>query len=308
MDDPSTSSITEGFGLMFYQSRFYDPQISRFTQADSIVPGGLQGLDRYAYVANNPIKYTDPSGHNEECAVGEAGCNAGVYTPPPDQTGSLDRVLADWGITEGDGDGGPLTREEKWAILRAAYDIGRKFAEVRGGTPREAFVAVFVYGVVVIKSSQTCQEARNDNCWAYTEGTTITIYSNANVSNSSAFRGMFIHEMGHVFDNTMGLSLSQGYRDRIRRMEEDGWTPMPTGCDGIRNVHEGDCSDDPYYIEQAADMFLAWVDGDFDTDLAGTRRANWSNLWIGSFVLNGAGPSDYGTNCNEDTGEGCEPQ
>ena len=32
-------------------------------QADSMVPDGVQGLDRYAYVNNSPIKYTDPSGH-----------------------------------------------------------------------------------------------------------------------------------------------------------------------------------------------------------------------------------------------------
>jgi len=34
-------------------------------QADSVVPGGVQGLDRYAYVNNNPVNATDPSGH--EC-------------------------------------------------------------------------------------------------------------------------------------------------------------------------------------------------------------------------------------------------
>lgn len=27
------------------------------------MPGGVQGLDRYAYVNNNPLKYTDPTGH-----------------------------------------------------------------------------------------------------------------------------------------------------------------------------------------------------------------------------------------------------
>lgn len=27
------------------------------------MPGGVQGLDRYAYVNNNPVKYTDPDGH-----------------------------------------------------------------------------------------------------------------------------------------------------------------------------------------------------------------------------------------------------
>ena len=38
--------------------------MGRFAQADSIVPGGVQGYDRYAYVNNNPVMYTDPTGHN----------------------------------------------------------------------------------------------------------------------------------------------------------------------------------------------------------------------------------------------------
>jgi RHS repeat-associated protein len=70
MDDPTTSGVTEGFGLMFYNARWYDPALGRFAQADTIVPGGVQGLDRYAYVNNSPIRYIDPSGHdpsNNDC-------------------------------------------------------------------------------------------------------------------------------------------------------------------------------------------------------------------------------------------------
>jgi len=47
------------FGLYYYNARWYDPQLGRFAQADTIVPGGAQGLDRYAYVNNNPLKYND---------------------------------------------------------------------------------------------------------------------------------------------------------------------------------------------------------------------------------------------------------
>jgi RHS repeat-associated protein len=63
MDDPITSGTTEGFGLMFFNARWLDPAIGRFAQADSIVPPGVQGLDRYAYANNSPLVYTDPSGH-----------------------------------------------------------------------------------------------------------------------------------------------------------------------------------------------------------------------------------------------------
>jgi RHS repeat-associated protein len=52
-------------GLYFYNARYYDPVLGRFVQADTIVPepGNPQALNRYAYVNNNPLKYTDPSGH-----------------------------------------------------------------------------------------------------------------------------------------------------------------------------------------------------------------------------------------------------
>ncbi|MBL8061759.1 MAG: RHS repeat-associated core domain-containing protein [Anaerolineales bacterium] len=56
-------SNTADFGLMFYNARWYDPYLGRMAQADTIIPPGVQGLDRYAYTENNPVNYTDPSGH-----------------------------------------------------------------------------------------------------------------------------------------------------------------------------------------------------------------------------------------------------
>jgi hypothetical protein len=50
---------------MFYNARFYDSQLGRFTSADTIIPGAgnSSAYDRYAYTLNNPLKYTDPTGH-----------------------------------------------------------------------------------------------------------------------------------------------------------------------------------------------------------------------------------------------------
>jgi RHS repeat-associated protein len=79
MDDPSTSGVTEGFDLMFYNARWYDPYLARFAQADSIVPAGVQGYDRYAYVNNNPVNYNDPSGHIG-CRSGERCLNNPLAT------------------------------------------------------------------------------------------------------------------------------------------------------------------------------------------------------------------------------------
>ena len=52
-------------GLYFYDARYYDAALGRFISADTLVPqaGNPQDLNRYAYVRNNPLRYTDPSGH-----------------------------------------------------------------------------------------------------------------------------------------------------------------------------------------------------------------------------------------------------
>ncbi|QDU34187.1 tRNA(Glu)-specific nuclease WapA precursor [Poriferisphaera corsica] len=55
----------EDTGLYYYNSRYYDPELGRFIQPDSIVPktDDPQTLNRYSYVNNNPFKYVDPTGH-----------------------------------------------------------------------------------------------------------------------------------------------------------------------------------------------------------------------------------------------------
>jgi RHS repeat-associated protein len=72
-----------GIGLYFYGSRFYDPAVGRFTQADTVVPGAgnPQKFNRYAYANNSPVKYTDPTGHSADCGIG-MGC-VSPYSPPP---------------------------------------------------------------------------------------------------------------------------------------------------------------------------------------------------------------------------------
>ncbi len=52
-------------GLYDYRARYYHPALGRFISADPVVPepGNPQSLNRYAYVYNNPLRYTDSSGH-----------------------------------------------------------------------------------------------------------------------------------------------------------------------------------------------------------------------------------------------------
>jgi RHS repeat-associated protein len=55
-------------GLYYYRARYYNPLLGRFIQADTIVQNTYdpQSWNRYAYVRNNPLKYTDPTGNMAE--------------------------------------------------------------------------------------------------------------------------------------------------------------------------------------------------------------------------------------------------
>jgi RHS repeat-associated protein len=47
-------------GLYYYRARYYDPSIGRFLSEDPI--GFAGGINFYAYVSNQPTRYTDPFG------------------------------------------------------------------------------------------------------------------------------------------------------------------------------------------------------------------------------------------------------
>ncbi|MCI9525272.1 MAG: RHS repeat-associated core domain-containing protein, partial [Erysipelotrichaceae bacterium] len=74
-DYGNSEDIEEGFGyngehkdrsgLIYLRARYYNPRIGRFLQIDSYKgeDNALATKNRYTYVANNPYKYDDPSGH-----------------------------------------------------------------------------------------------------------------------------------------------------------------------------------------------------------------------------------------------------
>jgi RHS repeat-associated protein len=65
----------QSVGLINMNGRLYDPKLHRFLQPDNYVQDieNTQNYNRYSYVLNNPLKYTDPSG--------EAGTNPNETYP-----------------------------------------------------------------------------------------------------------------------------------------------------------------------------------------------------------------------------------
>ena len=76
-DGEITSSTNRGFtghemddeiGLINMNARIYDPVIGRFLSPDALIPSptDLQSYNRYSYVRNNPLSFTDPTGFARE--------------------------------------------------------------------------------------------------------------------------------------------------------------------------------------------------------------------------------------------------
>ena len=63
-------------GMYYLQSRYYDPVVGRFINADEFLSTGqgLLGFNMFAYCLNNPVNFYDPDGRH--AAVIRAGANA----------------------------------------------------------------------------------------------------------------------------------------------------------------------------------------------------------------------------------------
>jgi RHS repeat-associated protein len=176
------------FGLLFCTARWYDPTIAHFVQADSIVPGGVQGYDRYAYVSNRPTSLVDPSGHYE-CEVGEP-CGRGATfvreTTNDEFTQNLrDRIKDKFGITMADD-------VKKWdaANLMIVYSGLSTMNSTLGGQMK---------ALVGSASFLWADNATPGHYSGYTNDRTITFYTNSTIPNQNLY-----HEFGHLLDNTVG--------------------------------------------------------------------------------------------------------
>ncbi len=85
-------------GIYHYNARFYSPKLGRFLSADTLMSGmaNPQNLNRFSYVANNPVRYTDPTGrcwielssHMVWFSDSDPKCG-GSYTPTNDGGGEI---------------------------------------------------------------------------------------------------------------------------------------------------------------------------------------------------------------------------
>ncbi len=68
----SGHEMLDAVGLVHMNGRIYDAHLGRFVQADPLIqfPDYTQSYNRYSYVLNNPLRYTDPTGYFIPLAAG----------------------------------------------------------------------------------------------------------------------------------------------------------------------------------------------------------------------------------------------
>ena len=134
--------------LYYYNARYYDAALGRFIQADTIIPGAgdSKSYDRYAYVNNNPILYTDPSGHCYTSSGawipggGDAACSFRTSTPAPTESDPFEALVGG-----SDGKGGFVGPDPLWQM--PAYTTNPYDFEVIPFTfhePRDVFAQTLI--------------------------------------------------------------------------------------------------------------------------------------------------------------------
>jgi RHS repeat-associated protein len=139
----------EELALVHMNGRVYDPLVGRFTSADPTVPNAQdqQNFNRYSYVLNNPLRYTDPSGF-EAAMVPAVGVRPSAFmagasviqvvmidssgTNPTsegqrEQTKEINRQEIQAGVPSGEGGG---QNQQRAANIQASTSLSSKAKEL----------------------------------------------------------------------------------------------------------------------------------------------------------------------------------
>ena len=289
-----TGQYSESYiNLLFYGSRRYDPALGRFIQPDTIIPNPNQPMDwdRYGYTRNNPVRYTDPSGHSlcdgENSGSGNcdsAGKNGGVVGIKRTITQMI-KIL--YGITLSD-EGG-----KAWDNTNAklVYDSLGNINKALGGQLKS------LVGGATFKLSE---HTGSGEYYGETSGTSITFYT----IGKDAIRQMNIyHEFGHVIDNIPKIKdvfsktlknlaspsfvQANGFLDPAALSSADVFDPNYGTAQAIQ--HPYSFLDDPTIAsqEQWADIFANYVVGNIKLRDPGGPGQDMYNFVTGMLFITG---------------------
>jgi len=268
-----TGQKLDGTGLLFYNARYYDPTLGRFSSADIVE----DGLNRYSYVGNNPINATDPSG-NDACDSGsdkyKEVCNRlGLGYDPGGLKDWADESLAHLSMWLGRNIKfeGFFWNEAKLQIVMEGLDRVNNAFE--GKTDK--ILGIGVYGVLSFNLGGTVgvgtvglgENKVNLNNDQFT-------FDGPNENHRQFLIETVVHELGHVADRTAGRgrewwSKSGSAWQKVWKRVGDGddWEPTMVGS---RNFPSSYASTSP--MEDFAETFTYIVHTRSEKNSAG-----WTN-------------------------------
>ena len=247
----------------------------------------MQGLDRYAYGLNNPLRYTDPTGHvacqtQAECqdmgTTPGAGLNIKKHLiifkndPGEKWTAEEQNILNANAQAVADALAGAMN-QENWLLWKTGE--AESYSRIDA---TNAFYKNFDGAIVARRSSYDC------GCWAEHRGRVdgthyeIWVYSSTSSNDLLNHPLLFTHEIGHAFDAARGIDAGSVVpTDLLRPINSDGivGTDSNGGNYGYFGSHyRWQFGRDPNNRagEEFADMFVGWVYNRWERSDLGIRR------------------------------------
>ena len=310
---PTTQTYTgqkreSSFGLYDYNARWYDSAIGRFTQADTIVPSpaSAKAFDRYAYVYNNPINASDPSGHVPACynrdgrLVGymvRTACwdNPGGGEVDYSDDSELPNSFAAHGVSVSG-----FSKAELQEVRRAIEMTASAMFGVTGNfTPQSLFrYAMGKFSIKRVGKGEIPDYPNIDRgCISIGTIYCVSWYAGELYEN-------LLHEFGHRYDQVSGKAIKGGsnalgyasisYQNNGKTVIVTGnglgkngaWARDPS-FSGYQRIDRPGKKNQPYIQsfdldvkEEWADMFGNWVNHSFADNAAGDARMTWMTQQI----------------------------
>jgi RHS repeat-associated protein len=201
-------------------ARWYDPMLGRWLSPDTIVPDPTnpQSLNRYSYVNNRPLNFTDPSGHCAQDKSQDWTCWLQYYTTLSDLSlGYEPKDLYTWGIND-------LANLSSWIAMGVKFtgngwtggnlhDVNKGLNMVGQALGSKVSAALgLTGGRSLFINSADCRGCVVTGAGGHTYGQSNLI--NLLLPSSSAIRTVetMVHELGHIVDwhagNNLDFSLS----------------------------------------------------------------------------------------------------
>ncbi len=243
-------------------------------------------MDRYAYTNNNPLTFTDPSGHRPVCDE-PSGCHHEPKISPllifrTDDGENWTQAEKDVLNANARAVAGAIARtinKENWMLWKSG-DVD----SYSRTDPTHAFYETFSGPIVARRSSSS-----DCDCWAQYMGRQdgqhpeIWVYSSTSVNDVINHPRLFTHEIAHVFDAARGIDASSVIPNDLLR-------PVNSNSIVGRDANGGYYGYfGPHYQwqfgrdrinhagEEFADMFVGWVYNQWEGSDLGTQWQEFMN-------------------------------